>query len=75
MTDHEIALAKALAACSYLPGSPDKRFAHTMAAAATNTPGIALSVKQQAYLQRMAWRYRRQLPAALVPVAKPEGER
>jgi hypothetical protein len=70
MTPYELTIAKALspARVSYLPGSPDKRFARTICGATEITESQAL------YLRRMAHRYRRQLPSdvrALTPETRP----
>ena len=71
MTPDEIALALALGRCSYPPATANKRFAGNMAFLAKNSPGKELSERQRHYMQQMAWRYRRQLPAHLVPLNKP----
>ncbi len=57
--------ADALARCSFLPGSWDKRFARDMAARTEFSP------RQAANIARLAWKYRRQMPAALVPASDP----
>ncbi len=72
VTEHEIALAKALGACSFLPGSSQKRFARDLAFVAEHSPDRELTDRQRHYLQLMAWRYRRQIPKRLVPESKPE---
>lgn len=56
--------------CSFYPGSYDKRFARDMA---TLGEYDMLSPKQAALLERLAWRYRRQIGRELVPPQKPEG--
>lgn len=53
----------ALARCSFLPGHPHKRFARDIAA----RPVEQLSPKQIAYALALAYRYRRQMPTALIP--------
>ncbi len=59
---HEIALA--LAKCTFLPGSWDKRFARDMAAAAKISAD--LTTKQAAHVLRLGHKYRRQLPTEIV---------
>lgn len=71
MTPDEIALATALGACSFLPGTAAKRFCRQMAETARLSPGHEISDRQRHYMQMMAWRYRRQLPAHFVPAEKP----
>jgi hypothetical protein len=61
--------AMALGHLNYLPGSWDKRFARAVASAAA--AGTPLSEKQAANVERLAWKYRRQLPARLVPPCAP----
>lgn len=57
------AMRKALARCTFLPGSPHKRFARDLAAAIDPV----LTEAQRRHLIRLCWRYRRQMPAHLVP--------
>lgn len=57
--------AKALAALSYLPGSWDKRFTRDVAAIVN--AGQPLTEKQMANVERLAWKYRRQLAPRLIP--------
>ncbi|NUQ07033.1 MAG: hypothetical protein HUU31_24340 [Anaerolineae bacterium] len=61
MTPEQIAQAKALVRCTFLPGSYDKRFAKDMAFYAVHQPGRELTEKQAALLEKMMHRYRRQL--------------
>lgn len=67
MTYERIAI-EALARCSFLPGSWDKRFARDMAATAED---YRLTAKQRQCLWKMAWKYRRQMP----PLATTEARR
>ncbi len=60
--------AVALARCSFLPGHPHKRFAGDCAAIVA--AGKPLTERQAAHLARLAWTYRRQMPARLVPEHK-----
>jgi hypothetical protein len=71
MTPFEIRLATALANCSFLPGSSQKRFCRNMGDIARLSPDKELSLRQRHYMELMAWRYRRQLPDECVPHAKP----
>lgn len=71
MTAYEIELAQALWSCTFLPASRDKRFCRNMADIANYSPDKELSLRQRHYMEIMAWRYRRQLPAKYVPPAKP----
>jgi hypothetical protein len=71
MTPFEIRLATALANCSFLPGSSQKRFCRNMGDIARLSPEKELSLRQRHYMEIMAWWYRRQLPNDCVPHAKP----
>jgi hypothetical protein len=71
MTPHEIALANALGSCTYLPGTSHKRFARDMSFLAAHSPERELTLRQRHYMECMAWRYRRQMPTALVPETRP----
>ncbi|MEW6256923.1 MAG: hypothetical protein AB1592_13290 [Pseudomonadota bacterium] len=71
MTDDIALLADrrdALQRVSYLPGSSHKRFARALAGKAVHE----LTPKQCAHIARLAWRYRRQMPAHLVPPGNPD---
>jgi hypothetical protein len=69
MTGLERDTALALSNCTFLPASHDKRFARDIAHLAT--AGLDLSERQSAHLFRLAGKYRRQMPAGLVPVERP----
>lgn len=71
MTEHEVALARALGNCTYVPGSSHKRFARNMAFLVEADPARELTDQQRSYMEIMAWRYRRQMPRSLVPHQKP----
>lgn len=71
MTPFEIRLAKALANCSFLPATSQKRFCRNMGEIAEHSPDKELSLRQRHYMELMAWRYRRQLPEDCIPHAKP----
>jgi hypothetical protein len=68
MTDYQFRLAQALGRATFPPASWSKRFAHALARKDINDE---LSDKQAEWLLRLAYRYRRQMPADL-QVAKPE---
>lgn len=61
LTDPEKQIALALGACSFSPGTWDKRFCHAMATKAAKEPEDDLSERQRDNLLRMAHKYRRQL--------------
>lgn len=65
-----VARIGALARCTFVPGSPDKRFAHDMTVSLRF--GKELTPRQAEHVVRLAWRYRRQMPGHLVPTRKPE---
>lgn len=71
MTPDEIALATALGNCSLPLYSAAKRFCRQMAETARYKPDHEISDRQRHYMQMMAWRFRRQLPARFVPKNKP----
>lgn len=62
MTDDERIRALALSPgrITYLPGSPDKRFARHLVEMA-NSPDGELTSKQREYMARLEQRYRKQL--------------
>ena len=72
MSPREIEVAKALGACTFLPGSWNKRFAKDIKWLAEHTPEKELTPRQSANLVRLAWRYRRQMPAHLAYPATEE---
>lgn len=67
MTEDQVRLATALGRVTYLPGSSYKRFARNMASIAEHRPDIEISEAQARYMTSLAWRFRRQMPADLVP--------
>ena len=67
-------IACALEACSFLPGSWDKRFARNMAAKSRHAPAGDFTEKQRVHLIRLAHRYRRQIPVAVIILAQEEAE-
>lgn len=69
MTSAEMAIATAYSPhhVTYLPGSPDKRFAYDIAALArSDDPQITEG--QADYLLRLAKRYRRQVPESILTI-------
>jgi hypothetical protein len=74
-TEKEHKQALALARCRFLPASPDKRFARDIvtlstADAAAERP-VGITERQAEHLQRLCWKYRRQIPEDLVPASAP----
>lgn len=69
MTQTERDIALRLSACSFLPGSSDKRFVKAMAFDAALLPDKELSTRQAARLMTMCHKYRRQMPPVLVALA------
>ena len=61
-------LSETLACCSMLPGSGQKRFVHSV----RGLDPARLTERQRAYLDLLAWTFRRQLPRDLVPASKPD---
>jgi hypothetical protein len=66
MTPAERQIALALGRCSFLPGTWDKRFCRALASAAEHAPGVPLTERQGVHLLRLAHKYRRQLPTAVI---------
>ena len=67
MTERQILVAQALGRCSMLPGTSDKRFVKDMERRAYGLKPAELTERQAANLERLAWRFRRQMPSSLVP--------
>jgi len=67
MTPDEIRIVDALARCSFVPGTTQKRFVRQLAGRECRRP---LTHRQRAYLWAIAWSWRRQLPAGLVALAR-----
>lgn len=63
--------ARALAQCTMMPGSWEKRFARDMASIAAARPESNLSPKQMEWITKLSWRFRRQMPQHLVPAQDP----
>lgn len=71
MTDLEISRAIHLGQCRFLSGSTDKAAVKKYAYWATMNALHPLTPAQSAHIERMCWKYRRQMPAHLVPTADP----
>lgn len=74
MTENEKTLARALAACCFMPGIGTKRFAKDMAARAALPDAPALTPAQRRYLLTATVRYRRQIAPGVVALAERELE-
>lgn len=61
MTDHEIACARALRSVTFVPATPQKRFAREMAWLMSSDPNRPLTPKQSMWLSSLVWTYRRQI--------------
>ena len=72
MTENEKTMARALAACCFVPGVGTKRFAKDMAARAALDAPRELTPAQQHYLCTAVVRYRRQIDPAVVELAREE---
>lgn len=70
MSPEQIAMARALAQVTFPPGIGTKRFARDMAETANLNPGAELTPAQAKYLTEAVVRYRRQIPAAVVDLAR-----
>lgn len=71
MTPRQADIARALHRCTFQPGIGAKRFAREMAQASRLRETPELTERQAAWLESLAWTYRRQMPAPLVPLEKP----
>jgi hypothetical protein len=70
-TQLDVDRLQALAGVTMIPGIGSKRFVRDMQSVEVGAP---LSEKQQQFITSLAWRYRRQMPASLVPAANPENQ-
>jgi hypothetical protein len=61
MTDEQRKICLALGGVRYLPGSFDKRLGNNLHSMAQNTPEKELSEKQNEWMYRLLYKYRRQL--------------
>lgn len=62
MTTEQIEICVMLGGANYLPGSFDKRFAHNLFRVATAAPTKELTEKQNEWMYRLLYKYRRQMP-------------
>ena len=72
MTDLQKLRAQALAACKLPAEGQHKRFIRDMADTAKYRPEHPLSAAQAGHIVRLSWRYRKQMPAHLVPAQDPD---
>lgn len=72
MTPRQKQIIQALKSVTFPPATNQKRFAKNMIFLCDHSPERELSPKQEAYLQILAWRYRRQMPADLAYPRLPE---
>lgn len=70
MTHDEQQMAKALGLVTMCPGIGTKRFAKDMAWRAEHLPEPPLTERQQVYLATAVIRFRRQIPAEVVSIAR-----
>ena len=66
ITAGEARLISALAHCRIPAGTADRRFVDVMSEAIAADAGLKLTSGQRAYIGRLAYRYRHQLPPELV---------
>lgn len=62
MTPEQMSIAKALGNVTYLPASFDKRMGLNMSYLAHNNPDKEISEKQNEWLYRLLYKYRKQIP-------------
>jgi hypothetical protein len=75
MTLIEIEGCKELSQCTFLPGTPHKRFAKDMGYVVTHSEEPLISAGQARQLWRLVYRYRRQIGSSdLVQHAKVQNE-
>lgn len=74
ITAGEIRLLSALAHCRIPAGTVDRRFVDLMSETAKDDSGLKLTPGQRSYVRRLAYRYRRHLPADLVESIVNPGE-
>lgn len=72
MTHSQQMLARAIDQVTYCPGIGTKRFARDMAELARNKPDQELTTKQVKYMAEVAIKFRRQIPADIVALARLE---
>jgi hypothetical protein len=62
MTNEQQTICKALGTVRYLPASFDKRFGNNLCSLAETQPEKELSEKQNEWMYRLLYKYRKQLP-------------
>lgn len=62
MTQEQKEICLALGGVTYLPGSFDKRFGRNLYGIAESKPDKELSEKQNEWMYRLLYKYRKQLP-------------
>ncbi|NEP61459.1 MAG: hypothetical protein F6K31_31660 [Symploca sp. SIO2G7] len=62
MTPEQIEKINKLAGCTFKPGSWDKRFVRSLKESSEQTPNKELSVKQIEWVDKLTYKYRRQIP-------------
>lgn len=62
MTPEQINISKGLGTVTTLSGGFDKRFMSNISAIAENTPDKEITDKQNEWMYRLLYKYRRQLP-------------
>lgn len=62
MTPEQLEICTHLGLVTYQPGSFDKRFGNSLSSIALNSPDKELSEKQNEWMYRLLYKYRKQLP-------------
>lgn len=70
MTPDEIKICTSLGSVTFIPGIGAKRLAKNMADMAARNPGYELTERQRAAVLDIAIKFRRQLPADVVALAR-----
>lgn len=63
MTPQQLEISQALGQVKYLPASFDKRLARGISLTAKHAPEIDLTEKQNEWMYRLLYKYRRQIPS------------
>jgi hypothetical protein len=70
MTTDQIHMAIALGRCTFVPGTGTKRFAQDMQYRALNISDRPITARQAEYLRTAVIRFRKQIPADVVELAR-----
>ena len=70
VTSDEITIAKAIGAVTFVPGIPAKRLARQLCHQAEANPSYELTQKQREAMLSICVRFRRQVPAGVVELAR-----